>query len=64
MASALSAANMASLTSFGEVNITYYYTCGFKPRRYASSKSYTDMTMSTSIINVRNVSLYLATDVV
>ena len=55
---------MASLTSFGKVSITYYYTCGFKPRRYASSKSYTDMTVSTSIINVRNASLYLATEVV
>ena len=55
---------MASFTSFGEVNMTYYCTCGFKPRRYASSKSYTDMTVSTSIINVRNASLYLATEVV
>ena len=55
---------MASLTSFGEVSITYYYTCGFKPRRYASSKSYTDMTVSTSIINVQKALLYLATKVV
>ena len=62
--SALSAASIALFTSFGDVSITCYYTYGFNPYRYASSKFYTDMTVSTSIINMQKALLYLATDVI
>ena len=64
IASALSAASIALFISFGNVSITYYYTCGFSLRRKTSSKSWTDITVSTSIISMPKASLYLVIDVV
>lgn len=60
--SAESAACIASCNVVGCYIMTCYCTYGFRPRKYAISTSYADMTCRTSSIKLLKSSLYFATD--